>query len=127
MTYDGAFVRLYVDGVIRYISGFGGNLVAAPTVPVRIDGGSPFSADEVEIFNRALTESEILWLYAAGSAGKCKPTPTPMPTPTPTPTPTPSPTPSPTPAGENGSFVIGDLDAVVGRNVYFWGSSGEKE
>ncbi|HEV2842101.1 MAG TPA: LamG domain-containing protein [Chthoniobacterales bacterium] len=127
MTYDGSFVRLYVDGVIRYISGFGGNLIAAPTVPVRIDGGSPFSADEVEIFNRALTEWEVLWLYAAGSAGKCKPTPTPMPTPTPTPTPTPPPTPSPTPTGGNGSFIIGDLDAVVGRSVYFWGSKWAKK
>jgi hypothetical protein len=53
------------------------------------------------------------------------PTPTPPPTPTPTPaptiTPTPSPTATPTPNG-NGSFVIGDLDAVIGRRVYFWGS-----
>ena len=28
--------------------------------------------DEVEIFNRALNPSEVLALYQAGSAGKCK-------------------------------------------------------
>jgi hypothetical protein len=48
-------------------------------------------ADEVEIFNRPLTQVEILTLFNAGSAGKCKPTPTPTPTSTPTPTPTPTP------------------------------------
>jgi len=43
--------------------------------------------DEVEIFNRALSESEIQAIVNAGSAGKCKaPTPTPTPTPSPTPT-----------------------------------------
>jgi hypothetical protein len=34
----------------------------------------------------------------------------------------PTPTPSPTPATCTGSFVIGDLDAVVGRHVTFWGA-----
>lgn len=139
MTYDGALVQLYVDGVLRHTAAFGGNLAAAATVPVMIGGASPFSADEVEIFKRVLTPLEILSLYVAGSAGKCKPTPTPTPiatpTPTPTPTPIPSPTPTPTPAptptppptGGDGSFVIGDLDAVVGQKVYFWGSQWAKK
>jgi len=38
-----------------------------------------------------------------------------------TPTPTLTPTPTPTPIGI-GSFVIGDLDAVVGNHVTFWGA-----
>ncbi len=38
-----------------------------------------------------------------------------------TPTPTLTPTPTPTPIG-TGSFVIGDLDAVVGNHVTFWGA-----
>src|SRR5882724_5525826 len=57
------------------------------------------------------------------------PTPTPTATFTPTPTPTPSatftPTPTPTPTGTptcGTSFVIGDLDAVVGNKVTFWGA-----
>src|SRR5205085_11794763 len=59
------------------------------------------------------------------------PTPTTEASPTPTPTPTPSATPSATPTGTplptptptfEGNFVIGDVEAVVGNHVYFWGS-----
>lgn len=37
--------------------------------------------DEVEVFNRALTPGEIQAIYAAGTAGKCKPTTNAAPTP----------------------------------------------
>ncbi|HEY4272516.1 MAG TPA: hypothetical protein VGM65_10960 [Candidatus Udaeobacter sp.] len=47
-------------------------------------------------------------------------TATPSTTPTATSTPTPTPTSTPTP--QAGSFVIGDLDAVVGQKVTFWGA-----
>lgn len=87
-TYDGSRVRLYVDGVevgdgtqhtgdIKYgladsnalvlgrfagdgCSGFGTNL--------------PFTGDvdEVEIFDRALSATEVRAIYGAGSWGKCK-------------------------------------------------------
>jgi hypothetical protein len=53
------------------------------------------------------------------------PTPTPSPTPTPTPRPTPTPTPTPIPVPTpsfQGSFVIGDGNAVVGNHVTFWGA-----
>ena len=46
--------------------------------------------DEVEIFNRALSASEIQAIYNAGTAGKCKASPTPTPTPTSTATATPA-------------------------------------
>jgi hypothetical protein len=46
--------------------------------------------DEVEIFNRALSASEIQAIDNAGSAGKCKASPTPTPTPTSTATATPA-------------------------------------
>jgi hypothetical protein len=50
-------------------------------------------------------------------------TPTPSPTPTPVPTSTPTPTPIPTPPPTfEGSFVIGDGNAIVGNHVTFWGS-----
>jgi hypothetical protein len=51
------------------------------------------------------------------------PTPAPTPTATPIPTPTPTPTPIPTPPPSfEGSFVIGDGNAVVGNHVTFWGA-----
>jgi hypothetical protein len=49
------------------------------------------------------------------------PTPAPTPTSTPIPTPTPTPIPTPPPSFE-GSFVIGDGNAVVGNHVTFWGA-----
>ena len=49
-------------------------------------------------------------------------TPTPTPTPSATFTPTPTPTPTGTPTTCGTSFVIGDLDAVVGNHVTFWGA-----
>jgi len=49
-------------------------------------------------------------------------TPTPTATATATATPTATPTPTVTPTTCGTSFVIGDLDAVVGRKVTFWGA-----
>ena len=49
-------------------------------------------------------------------------TPTATPASTSTPTSTPTPTPTPTATPQAGSFVIGDLDAVVGAKVTFWGA-----
>ena len=48
--------------------------------------------DEVQIYNRPLSESEIQAIFNAGSAGVCKPEATPSPTPTATATETPTPT-----------------------------------
>src|SRR6478672_9949746 len=56
-----------------------------------------------------------LRLFADNASGQ---TPTPTSTGTPTPTPTPTSTPTPLATG----FVIGDLDAVVGNHVTFWGA-----
>jgi hypothetical protein len=83
-TYDGNFVRLYVDGVlvgggtpangiIQYGNSsenelFIGNLQAASTpYALRAD------IDEISVYNRALSGAEIAALHAVGSAGKCKP------------------------------------------------------
>lgn len=41
---------------------------------IRVPGGRcEIAIDELEIFNRALTQAEIQAIYNAGSAGKCKP------------------------------------------------------
>ena len=54
------------------------------------------------------------------------PTPTATPASTSTPTSTPTPTPTPTSTPQAGSFVIGDLDAVVGKKITFWGAQWAK-
>src|SRR4029077_14924512 len=55
------------------------------------------------------------------------PTPTATATATATSTPTPTPTPTVTPTTCGTSFVIGDLDAVVGNHVTFWGKQWWKD
>lgn len=82
MTYNGAAspsVKLYVDGVLQNTNipdAAAGNLRSLPTTPVTIRGGfsgnaASFSADEVSIYNRALSQFEIQSVHGAGSAGKC--------------------------------------------------------
>ena len=79
VTYDGTTVRTYLDGTLQ-------NSGAWPGAPLRFttaklganrDLNKTFDGDmdEVEIFNRALTEAEIRAIYEAGSAGKIKPEP----------------------------------------------------
>jgi hypothetical protein len=78
MTHDGLKLRLYLNGVLEGTLdavgdvvptqnpvGIGGNMVAAVFFPGIID--------EAQIFNRALTDAEILAIYQAGAAGQCKP------------------------------------------------------
>jgi hypothetical protein len=80
-TTTGTFTR--TDGQNR----IGAIAVACPTDKYFWNG----QIDEVEIFNRALSEPEIQSIVNAGSSGKCKPRihPTPRPRPTPAPRPTP--------------------------------------
>ena len=81
-TFDGHVARLYTNGILAatggWISGIGLN-----SFPIRIGASSAFEKygeydrfpgriDEASLYNRALTDSEIAALYAAGSAGKCR-------------------------------------------------------
>jgi len=90
---------LYLDG---NSIGTAGASTADPTIHLKFGqrGDGTFFLngllDEVEIFNRDLSTTEIQAIVHAYSAGKCKSTPTPTPTSTPTLTPTPTPTPTPT-------------------------------
>ncbi|MBI5100223.1 MAG: VCBS repeat-containing protein [Nitrospirae bacterium] len=86
-TYDGGAaagqkVKFYVNGVNAGAASLGGydaggtpeNNALAVTLGMLADGVSgPYSGliDEVEIFNRALSSSEIAAIYNAGNAGKC--------------------------------------------------------
>ncbi len=77
LTYDGALIKLYANGV----------QVGQDTKTGTIDGsGSPFNIggragslffsgqiDEVDVFNRALGQSEVQAIYNASIAGKCLP------------------------------------------------------
>ncbi|MBI4182094.1 MAG: right-handed parallel beta-helix repeat-containing protein [Candidatus Aenigmarchaeota archaeon] len=77
-TYDGAVQKLYVNGVLAASASWSGSFlfndllfVGRDHVPIP---GHPFNGtiDEVELFNRALASPEVLAIYTAGSAGKCK-------------------------------------------------------
>ncbi len=82
-TFDGAWVRLYVDGK-QVGNGTPTALKINSNLPTSNDlfigtylwpGGSldfTGSVDEVAIYNRALRVSEIQMIYSAGSAGKSK-------------------------------------------------------
>src|SRR5262249_42600949 len=76
-SYDGTMIRLYVDGVEVNREKASGGIVHAATADASI-GFAPStprysraSIDEVELFNRALSASEVLAIFNAGSAGKC--------------------------------------------------------
>ncbi|MBI5634745.1 MAG: carboxypeptidase regulatory-like domain-containing protein [Nitrospirae bacterium] len=74
-------ITLYIDGVVAGTSGRPVP-ISSTTNPFRIGyttGFWPYTntgfdglIDEVEIFNRALSASDIAAIYSAGSAGKCR-------------------------------------------------------
>lgn len=77
---DGSNVEIdnYVDGQMEFSSVLKGNLArTANSAPVVIGAWDPTQAyfkgimDEVSIYRRALTATEIQAIYLAGSAGKC--------------------------------------------------------
>src|SRR5256885_647369 len=89
-TWDSTGLRIYVNGVLENTNAVMGLTRGQSNLPLRIGDcgggvdvrcGTPrfFQGliDESEVFNRALTASEIVAIYNAGSTGKC-----PLPTPT---------------------------------------------
>ena len=77
-------LRFYVDGVIDSVprdpTPYSGNLTPPANYPFRVSSRSsslsgffPGCIDEVELFRRALTSSEISAIYNAGPYGKCRP------------------------------------------------------
>ncbi len=78
LTYNGSVNRLYINGSlivesVAHTETFN-NAVSLGFAIVNSDGISRFMGqiDEVEIFNRELSPSEILSIVSADSAGKCK-------------------------------------------------------
>lgn len=79
LTYDGANVRAFVNGIqTRQIAATGSLPVTAGTMHIggRSDPSSSSKwrglLDEVSIYNRALTQAEIMSIVNAGFAGKLK-------------------------------------------------------
>jgi hypothetical protein len=77
-TYDGAILRLYVNGVERGSRSYSGGINTA-TSDVNIGRSAAFGGasylgliDEVSIYNHALPGTEINSIYRADSAGKCR-------------------------------------------------------
>jgi len=80
-TYDGSTLAIYVNGVLESSTPLTGGITAASNdLNFGRDPANPSDAsrywdgliDEVEIFNRGLSASEVQSIYNAGSAGKCK-------------------------------------------------------
>jgi hypothetical protein len=75
-VYDGASVRLYLNGVLQNSTPWTQGIFPG-SVPLSIGSalvsGSFFGGliDEPSLYNRALTAAEIQAIYNAGSAGKC--------------------------------------------------------
>ncbi len=77
-TYDGSTIKLYVDGVLDVQLSYTGTppTTGQPmSIGQRSNGTFTFDGliDEVSIYNRALTDAEILGIFQAGSGGKCRP------------------------------------------------------
>jgi hypothetical protein len=78
-TYDGSLMIIYVDGQI-VASRSANGAIQTTTTPVylgaAIDNGATAryfigQLDEIDIFNRALTQTEIQSIFNAGGSGKC--------------------------------------------------------
>ena len=81
MTYDGQWLKLFVNGILDGSSSASTGAVVTTSQPMRLGGGEPSGGlpyyftgliDEPTIYNRALTTNEISAIYSAGIAGKCK-------------------------------------------------------
>ncbi len=83
-TWDATGLRIYVNGVLENTNGVQNLTRGQSGNPLQIGNQPTFGPrlfngliDEAEIFNRALTAAEVQGIYNAGSAGKCKSSPTP--------------------------------------------------
>lgn len=112
VTRQGTLYTLYIDGV-AVASNNDDKVIQDPPpgIPFTIGAAEGYYfnglLDEIELFNRALTASEISAIYGAGGAGKCKPGSDSTP-----PSTTATLTPAPGPGGWNTTSVSGLLVAA---------------
>jgi hypothetical protein len=85
-TYDQAFIKLYVDGVLD-VTVVATGPISPQSHPLVIGGYGTHQwnlngrVDEISLYQRALSPFEIKSIYLAGSAGKCPLTMSPIPLP----------------------------------------------
>jgi len=84
-TFDGSVAKIYVNGVLENSLAVPGSLKTSSMPIVIGNGGAACRAaaggliefdgliDELQLFDRALSDSEIEAIFDAGSAGQCKP------------------------------------------------------
>ena len=78
LTYDGSALNLYVNGALDTSMALGGPIVTG-SAPLTVGGigSGPWSffgdVDELSLYGRALSTTDIQAIYNAGSAGKCRP------------------------------------------------------
>lgn len=75
VTYDGTTMSIYVNGALDASKTTTIGTLNQNNLPLTIGGGSADFAgavDELEIYNRALSQTEIQSIYNAGGAGKCR-------------------------------------------------------
>lgn len=79
-TWDGIAIRLYIDGILQGTTSITtpANNTRAVNIGFTWGGGTPrrfFSGmlDEVQVYSQALSSSDIQSIFAAGSAGNCRP------------------------------------------------------
>jgi hypothetical protein len=121
-TYDGATIIAYINGQSAGSSSASGNIGTPTTLGIGYDpvNGRYFAGkmDDVRIYNRALSSTEVAQIKA--------PAPTPTATATPTNTPTNTPTPTPTisywtTGATGGTARYGHTANVYGDKMYVWG------
>jgi hypothetical protein len=74
VSQSGNFMRIYTNGVLKVSkTGMSPFVSAGYDLLMGGDAGHPYGGllDEVTIYSRALSASEIQAIYNAGSAGKC--------------------------------------------------------
>lgn len=76
-TYDGTTIRIYVNGVLSASSTFNGGYTPS-TIPMQIGKASWINGeftngniDEFQVYNRALSNSEVAAISNSGSTGLC--------------------------------------------------------
>jgi hypothetical protein len=78
VTKNGGTVVFYVDGAAYPAPGYNPTFVFSSPVALGANGGSKWNSfygaiDELSVYSRALSASEIQNIYLAGSGGKCSP------------------------------------------------------
>ena len=72
-TYDGNIMSLYIDGVLNGTNPISGTVATGEHISFGTNGiGFDGLIDETTIYNYALTSNEIIAIYNADIAGKCK-------------------------------------------------------